>query len=311
MIRSEIDRIIHDLSIDAWGVARLSPVAQDHQEYLSSWLHEGMNADMAYLARNHHIRTSPTEGILEGAQSVIVCAFSHYPTTLQPANAPQVSKYAYGKDYHTVVRGVLQTLGERIGTEVAEHSFRAIVDTVPFLERYWAQQAGIGFIGKNKNLIIPGKGSFVFLGELLTTLTLEPSTPMTQRCGACHRCIDACPTSALRAEGLDARRCISYLTIEHKGEISDELTEHFGRRFYGCDTCQDVCPFNHRPTPQRHFAPSDAILHLSRHDLHTLSPDRYRSLFRDSAASRAKYPDMLRNANIWLSNNPLPDPPKD
>lgn len=304
MTKEKIGRIIQDLSIDAWGVAHLSSVAHDHEQYLASWLQKGMNADMEYLSRNHHTRTSPTEGILEGAQSVIVCAFSYYPDTLQPEGGPKVSKYAYGEDYHLVVKKILQTLGERIHDTIASHRFRPIVDTVPFLERYWAEQAGIGFIGRNKNLIIPGKGSFFFLGELLTTLTLEADTPMPPKCGDCHRCIDACPTQALSYSGLDARRCISYLTIEHRGEINDELNSTFGNRFYGCDTCQDVCPYNHHPALQKHFPASKSILSLSRNDLEHLSPESYKTLFRTSAASRAKYPDMLRNARIWLSNNP-------
>lgn len=298
-------QLAKELGADAVGIASLGPVDPEHQRLYQRWVESGKNAGMTYLERNNALRLHPGEDILPGAKSVVIVALSYYPDQLQPPVAPLVSKYAYGMDYHTVLRRFLGELGEQIHRHAPGHSFRAIVDTVPFLERYWAEVAGVGFIGRNHNLIVPGVGSFVFLGELLTTLELEPTRPRQRySCGTCKRCLEHCPTNALTDHGLDARLCVSYLTIEHKGAIPEELAGKFGPRFYGCDTCQDVCPYNHRPRAQRHFPPSSAVLNLTREDLIGLTPDTYRIITRDSAISRAKYPSLLRNASIYLKNNP-------
>ena len=276
----------------------------EHSRLYHEWVESGKNAGMTYLERNNTLRLHPGEDILPGAKSVIIVALSYYPDQFQPPEAPQVSKYAYGADYHTVLRRFLENFGVQIHREAPGHTFRAIVDTVPFLERYWAEVAGVGFIGRNHNLIVPGVGSFVFLGELLTTLELEPTTPQGRySCGKCRRCLEHCPTNALTDHGLDARRCISYLTIEHKGEIPEELTSKFGSRFYGCDTCQDVCPYNYHPRVQQYFPPSPAVLNLTREDLVGLTADTYRIITQNSAISRAKYPSLLRNASIYLTIN--------
>lgn len=298
-------RLAKELGADAVGVSRLGPVASDHSRLYEQWINSGKNAKMSYLSRNNALRFHPGDDILPGARSVIIVALSYYPRELQDPQAPRVSKYAYGTDYHTVMRRYLTTLGDLIHRDIEGHAYRAIVDTVPFLERYWAEVAGVGFIGRNHNLIVPGVGSYVFLGELLTTLSLESTGPIRRySCGACSRCLEHCPTQALTAQGLDARRCISYLTIEHRGPIPEELAERFGRRFYGCDTCQDVCPYNHRPTVQRLFPPSDAVLRLTAHDLRCFTRETYDRLTRDSAISRAKFPELKRNAEIFLKNNP-------
>lgn len=301
-LEQKILQIADELQIDATGFASLAPISPKAQEEYQQWIEAGNHAEMEYLERNVALRFDPSD-LLEGAQSVIVIAISYYPTALQHASAPQVAKYAYGRDYHKVLKKLLQTLGERIHNEVAPHQFRALVDTAPLMERYWAVQAGLGFIGRNRTLIIPKKGSFFFLGELLTTLELKGDEPVRGGCGRCRRCVDACPTGALSIEnGLDARRCISYLTIEHRGEIPSELSCRFGNRLYGCDTCQDVCPHNRRPIPSRHFTPSPNLLALSDHDLSPLTEERYAQLFFGTAATRAKYEGMSRNAEIYLGN---------
>lgn len=294
-----------DYGFDAVGFARLRPVSEEHRAYFDRWLAQGNEAGMSYMAKNVGVRKDPIDKILPGAKSVIVVAASYYPARLQAPDAPQVAKYAYGPDYHTVLTEGLTRLGEAIGQRAAPHSFRCISDSVPFLERYWAEEAGIGFIGRNRCMIIPRMGSFFFLAEMLTTLELESDHPVRRRlCGSCRRCLDCCPTGALTEEGLDARRCVSYLTVEHHDEVPQELAAKVGRRLFGCDTCQDVCPFNRHPPATRLFPSYDTIVDLTRHDIEEMTLEEYHRIFRESAARRANYKWMRRNAALWLRNNP-------
>lgn len=307
MLTSAIVQLAKELGADAVGVSKLGAVDPLHAQMLEEWLKAGHNAEMSYLERNHDLRLNPGDAILAGARSVIVVAASYYPLEQQHPDAPKISRYAFGEDYHLVLTRMLNRLGEMIHNDLAPHGYRAIVDTVPFMERYWAEKAGLGFIGRNRNLIIPKTGSYIFLGELLTTLDLTPTDSLISDkigCGLCHRCWDACPTKALGVSGLDARKCISYLTIEYKGEIPFHLAEKMGKNLYGCDICQEVCPYNRRPSPQRLFPPAPRILSLRREDIVDLSPEKYRSLVKGSAMGRAKYTAFLRNANIYLHNNP-------
>ena len=304
------------MEIDRLGFVSLDePISPDALTYYYEWLREGKHAGMDYLERYPEIRRDPSL-LMEGARSIIVCAVSYYPTELQPTHAPQVAKYAYSRDYHKVLPQLLKRFAERINDEVTPHSYRVCTDTAPLFERYWARRSGVGFIGRNQNLIIPGIGSFLFLGEILTTLPLKSPRKVAYRgCGPCRRCIDNCPTGALSAEGMDARRCISYLTIEHRDEIPEELSSKFGTRFFGCDTCQDVCPFNHRPRPQRHFPPLPQVLHLSSEELRHLTAlvdnaetsttlnESYLELFAGTPLTRSKLSGILRNAFIYLRNN--------
>lgn len=313
---SDLYPLVEEVGFDAVGVAELGEVGAEERIAFDKWITEGKQGEMGYLSRNLPLRYDPSleDSILRDAKSVIVVAASYYPRRLQPADAPQISKYAYGADYHLVLRERLDLLGTLIEERIGSHSFRPIVDTVPFLERYWAQKAGIGFIGRNRNLIIRGKGSFFFLGELLTTMTFEGieehvTTPPGAFCGACHRCIEHCPTQALSLEGLDARRCVSYLTIEHRGEVPSDLRNRLGNRLYGCDTCQDVCPFNHRPTTTRLFEVRDEVLALTDDDLRDFTKDKYRRLVKDSALERARYDRMSDNVALYLENNKSTLPP--
>lgn len=310
-LAQKIRVVAEELQIDAIGFVPLDRVDPRVVAEYQQWLREGKHAGMQYLAEYQALRADP-RGLLEGAQSVIVIAISYYPTLLQAPHAPQIAKYALGRDYHKVLRKLLQQLGEAIGERVAPHQYRALVDTAPFFERYWAEQSGIGFVGKNGNLIIPGMGSFLFLGELLTTLPLPAASPMPFRCGNCTRCLQACPTGALSAMAargktdgptpLDARRCINYLTIEHRGEIPENLARKIGSRLYGCDTCQDVCPFNHAPRPTRHFTPPPQLLHLTAEELMPFTEETYARLFYGTAATRAKYEGMARNVRLYLQS---------
>ena len=254
---------------------------------------------------------------MEGARSVISVALNYYPAVKQLPDAPRISYYAYGKDYHLVVKDKLHQLWQYItdlvpvldtGSQAnrpdqsdihTDHPSvaRIFTDSAPILERYWAWKAGLGWIGKNTNLIIPGKGSFFFLGEIVTTLELDYDRPQANRCGSCRRCLDACPTGALERPGhLNAGKCLSYLTIEHKGDIPTEQTARLGNRLYGCDTCQEVCPWNRfaRPTREAAFHPTPDFLSLQKESLQDFTREDYNRIFARSAVKRAKYEGLIR-----------------
>ena len=223
-----------------------------------------------------------------------------YITSLVPVldTGPQVSRPFRPENEETSSSAApCQARGQADSTLPAARLF---TDSAPILERYWAWKAGLGWIGKNTNLIIPGKGSFFFLGEIVTTLELDYDTPQKNRCGACRRCLDACPTGALERPGhLNANKCISYLTIEHKGDIPSEQASRLGDRLYGCDTCQEVCPWNRFASPTREaaFSPSPAFLSLKKEDLRCFTRDDYNRIFAGSAVKRAKYEGLIRTIN--------------
>lgn len=299
---SQLGEIASSLGIDRVGVASLDiPVESSYIHKYDNWIAEGHHADMTYLETHRELRKNP-KTLLPEAQSIIVCAISYFPKVRQAISAPQISKYAYGRDYHKVVKKALTALADHLTSTYGQHTFRVCVDTAPISERYWAQRVGIGYAGKNQNIIVPGVGSYVFLGEILTTLAIEESVPIYKTCGRCNKCIEACPTQALSSEGLDARRCLSYLTIEHKGDIPLDIQPLLGSRIYGCDTCQDVCPHNRSPLTTRLFKSSPKIIELKDDDLKEFTEEKYGSLFFGSAATRAKYEGMKRNIDLYFKN---------
>jgi epoxyqueuosine reductase len=241
------------LGFDAVGFARADVALTDDFERYREFVDRGMHGDMAWLADNGEVRRRlDTSGVLEGAKSVI-CVARNYQRSerdeqADPATAQLVARYARGRDYHGHLKKKLRKLAafvRRLGTADAPVHARPIADDAPVLERAWAARAGLGFVGKNGLLIVPGLGSMVLLGEVVTTLPLTPSVPMSERCGTCTRCLDACPTSAfVRPFVLDARRCIAYLTIEQRSDIDPSLRSSLGEHLFGCDDCQTVCPFN-------------------------------------------------------------------
>lgn len=287
------------LGFDACGMAQVA-IADSEALFFDQWIAEGCQAGMKYMENYRDVRLNPA-GLVEGARSVISVALNYYPKVRQEPDAPRISYYAYGEDYHTVVKEKLRLLWQFIsGITGADLSARIFTDSAPILERYWAWKAGLGWIGKNTNLIIPGKGSFFFLGEIVTTLELDYDTPQKNRCGMCTRCLDACPTGALeRPRRLNAAKCLSYLTIEHKGEIPGRLASCLGNRIYGCDTCQDVCPWNRFavPTSVEAFYPNPALLSLKKEDLQDFSHEEYNRIFARSAVKRAKYEGLMRTIN--------------
>lgn len=292
-----------ELGFDACGIAEVAS-ADTEVLFFDRWIAEGCHAGMKYMENYRDIRLNPA-GLVEGARSVISVALNYYPAQKQSPDSPRISYYAYGKDYHIVVKDKLRQLWEYITAlvPVLDSTLpvaRLFTDSAPILERYWAWKAGLGWIGKNTNLIIPGKGSFFFLGEIVTTLELDYDTPQKNRCGACRRCLDACPTGALERPGhLNANKCISYLTIEHKGDIPSEQASRLGDRLYGCDTCQEVCPWNRFASPTREaaFSPSPAFLSLKKEDLRCFTRDDYNRIFAGSAVKRAKYEGLIRTIN--------------
>ena len=234
-------------------------------------------------------------------RTLIVVALNYYPKQLLPRENYQIAYYAYGKDYHRVVKDKLYQLLAYIKTIVPDVDGRAFCDTAPLLERYWAVKAGLGFIGLNRQLIIPGKGSYFFLGVLAVDVALQAdSHARSLSCGNCKRCLIACPTKALTAEGIDCRRCLSYLTIEHRGPIPDEMAQKLGRRIYGCDTCQQVCPHNRyaQPTEESTFEMSPEVAAMTPEDWHALTPEHYKVLFKHSAMERAGYEGLMRNVSL-------------
>ena len=303
IIRNEALRI----GFDACGFARVEEVDVDMRDSYRQWLASGKQAQMGYLDNYVELRDNPAL-LYPGARTMICVALNYYPVRFQSGESPRFAYYAYGWDYHDVMRDKLRQLAVFVSSYSGDTG-RVCCDTAPVRERYWAVRAGLGFIGKNAQLIIPGKGSFFFLGELITSLDLPPDSPVVARCGDCSRCMDSCPTGALYAPGsVDARLCISCQTIENKGDIAPFVADRMGDRVYGCDTCQQCCPWNKsaRPSVHHEFAPSEEFLALDAYRFETITPDDFNRIFRHSAVKRPKYAGLKRNFEIWKKNRKSP-----
>lgn len=294
---AEIKEKAKKTGFDACGIAQVA-TADSEALFFDRWLKEGNHAGMAYMENHREIRLNPA-GLVEGAKTVISVALNYYPEQKLPPEAPHIAYYAYGKDYHFVIKEMLDELWSAVTGQTDTGTARFFTDSAPILERYWAWKAGLGWIGKNTNLIIPGKGSFFFLGEIVTSLEADHyDMPQKDRCGSCSRCLEACPTEALEGpRHLNARKCLSYLTIENRGEIPAEQAACLGNRLYGCDTCQEVCPWNRfaRPTRIEAFRPAPALFSLRKEDLKGFSREEYNRIFAKSAVKRAKYEGLIRN----------------
>ena len=290
------------IGFDACGIAKADFLSDD-AAFLRVWLDEGMNGEMSYLNRNFEKRTDPRE-LVPGCKSIVVVLLNYYPESLQNPTAPQIGKYAYSEiDYHLVLKAKLNELEQMIcaqyGSDVItpnyQHSF---VDSAPVLERRWAERAGLGWIGKHKQLIHPGLGSYVFIGILMLNKEMDYDSPMRSKCGACTKCIDACPTNALNKGVLDARRCISYLTIENKNEIPDSFHSMLSNNVLGCDICADVCPWNKkwaRPHSHPELSVPPSILNWTMGDWQRMNKDDFNKIFKRSAIKRAGYEKLMRN----------------
>jgi epoxyqueuosine reductase len=256
---------------------------------------------MEYMAKNPEKRTDPSL-LLEGCKSVISVLLNYYTLLKQEdPQAPVVSRYAYGRDYHQTVKDKLNALAEYIRSLSPDSSIAVYVDTAPVAERALAARAGTGWIGKNSNLISPKHGSFVFIGTALTDLELEYDNPVEDRCGTCTRCIEACPTKAIvSSRVIDSRRCISYLTIENKDEISPEFRGLMQNRVFGCDICQDVCPWNSRAIPhsEKDLGPLPGLLQMRKEEWYSMNEGDFKTIFKDSPVKRAKYRGIRRNLDF-------------
>ena len=280
------------------GFARAKALPGD-AERLKEWLDRGHHARMGYMANHFEKRTDPTK-LVEGARSVVSLLYNYYTDKVQKdPGAPVLSKYAYGKDYHFVMKEKMNLLFEFIRSNFGPVEGRIFVDSAPVLDRAWAKKAGLGWIGKNTHLISRKAGSFVFIGELILDLELDYNqVPEGDFCGSCNQCIDACPTNAILSNRiLDAGRCISYQTIENKGEISVGLQGQLSNRFFGCDICQDVCPWNRQAANHREpeFKPSEEMLAMSADDWVKLDREQYNRLFNESPVQRAGFRKVKEN----------------
>lgn len=291
------------LGFDACGIAAAWPI--DAEDRLGAWLGAGYHADMAWMARTQAVRQDI--GLwLRGTRSVVVLASNYYaPRAQRPAGAGLVSRYAWGGDYHRVLRGPLWELSRFIDALVPGSRSQAEVDAGPVLERAWAARAGLGWIGKNSLLIHPEFGSWVFLSVIATTAALAADAPQKARCGGCTACLGACPAGAIVEPGLvDARRCTAYHTIENRGAVPEDLQPCMGLWVFGCDTCQEVCPWNRnaRTTSQGDFHPRAGMADPDLAELAEIEEAEFEARFRDTAIRRAKCAGIRRNAQIALRN---------
>lgn len=279
--------------------------------YLMQWLSRGYHGEMGYMERNVHVRED-VRNLVTGARSVVSCALNYntdYPYSIKTDSRTEgwISRYAWGDDYHFTIKEMLEELKMYISDiSELELNSRAYVDTGPVLERNYAKYAGVGWIGKNTCLINQHIGSWIFIGELITDLELEYDSPVSDRCGTCTRCIDACPTDALREPYvLDSNRCISYLTIENKKHIPDAVREDIGNNVYGCDICQDVCPWNGKAAKSisTELLPRHGLFSPDPGELAGMDDEDFREIFRKSPVKRSKRRGLIRNALVVIGNS--------
>ncbi len=300
-----------DLGFLACGISR-AVFLEEEREHLENWLSEGMNGEMGYMARNQEKRLDPRL-LFDGAKSVVSVLLNYFPGVGQSdPEAPVLAKYAYGKDYHIVLKEKLNELLTYIQDEVVPCQGRAFTDSAPVLDKAWAVRAGLGWIGKNTNLISAEHGSFFFIGELILDTELVPDEKIVRdHCGNCTRCIDACPTKAIVSTYVvDARSCISYQTIELKGELDEKLRGKFNSRVFGCDICQDVCPWNLKSEAHDEpgFNPHPRLMSLTKKEWQEMDKSLFDELFHKSAVKRAKYEGVKRNLRFIYGDGDVTGP---
>jgi epoxyqueuosine reductase len=286
------------LGFDFCGIAKANFLSEDAKR-LETWLQKGMHGNMEYMQNHFDLRVDPQK-LVPGAKSVITLLINYFPKIKQPATLPQISKYAYGKDYHDVIKMKLNEFLHSIRTAIGDFNGRGFVDSAPVLERAWAQKSGLGWIGKNGNLINKKNGSFFFIATLITDLDLNADDGYAKDyCGSCTKCIDACPTEAILPEKVvNGSKCISYFTIELKETlISEKMKGKFDNWIFGCDVCQDVCPWNRFSTPHQtnSFEPKAAIFEMSEKDWNELTEEKFKIIFSDSPIKRTKFSGIKRN----------------
>ncbi len=266
---------------------------------LEDWLKAGYHGAMGYMANHFEKRVDPTQ-LVPGAKSVITLLCNYHSAERQTdPEAPKIASYALGEDYHFVIKRKLRALMTTLEEQIGAVQGRCFVDSAPVMEREWAQRSGVGWIGKNTLLIHPQAGSYFFLAEIISDLEVVPDHPIRDHCGTCTRCIDACPTDAISPAGyiLDGSKCISYLTIELKDNIPSEFAGQMDNWMFGCDICQEVCPWNRFATPHQEtaFEPSAELLDMSAREWHEITEDVFRRIFKKSAVKRTKFKGLKRN----------------
>lgn len=280
------------------GVSKADFLAEE-EPHLSKWLKEQKHGSMHYM-ENHFDKRLDPRILVPGAKSVVSLLLNYSPQKRQvDPDAPKISKYAYGEDYHFLIKDKLKSLFNWIQAEIGEVDGRVFVDSAPVMDKAWAKKSGLGWIGKNSNLINPKEGSFFFIAELILDLELEPDGPIKDYCGTCTKCIDACPTDAIATPYVvDGSKCISYLTIELKDDIiPNEFQGKMDNWMFGCDICQDVCPWNRfsKPHNEKAFTPHENLLHMNKSDWEDLTEEVFREVFRKSAVKRTKFKGLKRN----------------
>lgn len=296
MIKNEAKR----LGFLSCGISK-ADFLEEEAPRLEQWLKKNMHGEMQYMENHFDKRLDPTK-LVEDSKSVVSLLLNYFPSK-EPHDktAPKISKYAYGTDYHFVIKEKLKQLLEFIYQEIGEVSGRAFVDSAPVLDKAWAAKSGLGWIGKNSNLITKDTGSFYFIAELILDLPLNYDTPTTDHCGTCTACIDACPTGAIvDPYVVDGSKCISYFTIELKNEIPSSFKGSFENWMFGCDICQDVCPWNRfsKAHSEPLFNPNNKLLSMSKSEWEEITEDLFQEIFKKSAVKRAKFSGLTRNINF-------------
>ena len=281
------------------GISRAG-FLEDEAPRLESWLNNNRHGQMSYM-ENHFDKRLDPRLLVDGAKSVISLLLNYYPSDFQIDDSYKISKYAYGEDYHFVIKDKLKELLHFIQTEIGEVNGRAFVDSAPVLDKAWAAKSGLGWVGKNSNLITQKVGSFYFIAELIVDLELEYDTPTTDHCGTCTACIDACPTEAIVAPYVvDGSKCISYFTIELKDNLPNEMKGKFDDWMFGCDVCQDVCPWNRfsKPHNEPRFQPKSEILQFTKSNWEEITLETFQKVFKNSAVKRTKISGLQRNISF-------------
>jgi epoxyqueuosine reductase len=293
-------KIIKELSLRlgfmSCGISKAGYLEEEAPR-LENWLNKGMHGSMQWM-ENHFDKRLDTTLLFPGAKSVISVLFNYYPEQQNPDSSAKISKYAYGEDYHYVVKDRFKSLCAEMTSQFGEFNYRCFVDSAPIMERALAAKAGLGWIGKHSLLLSKQKGSFFFIGQIICDLELTYDAPTTDHCGSCTACIDACPTDAIVEDRVvDATKCISYLTIELKDAIPAEFQSKMEGWAFGCDICQDVCPWNRFSTPHAHkaFKPKSEILHFGLEEWNSINEVTFNEIFKKSAVKRTKYRGFSRN----------------
>ncbi|MBZ9620937.1 tRNA epoxyqueuosine(34) reductase QueG [Psychroflexus lacisalsi] len=299
LIKAEADR----LGFLSCGISKAEFLEKEAPR-LENWLKQNAHGEMQYMENHFDKRLDPTK-LVEGSKSVISLLYNYFPEETQRDDTYKISKYAYGRDYHHIIKSKLRELMHTLNQEIGEIGGRAFVDSAPVLEKAWATKSGLGWVGKHSNLLSKQTGSFYFIAELILDIDLEYDTPVTDHCGSCTKCIDACPTDAIyEPYKVDGSKCISYFTIELKNEIPNGFQDKFEDWMFGCDICQDVCPWNRFSKPHNEplFNPHPDLLSFDKKDWEEITKDIFNEIFRKSAVKRTKYEGLKRNMNYIQSS---------